>query len=592
MDFNDKQCVRNFRLKIEQAIEGDIKEESSVELDELLRNDSSAREYFLKYILVHSGLRQILSVSHDDLLQKLKSDTSLVPVDNLEFWEALAEAEDTAASFEIDLKINAESEEEKKLQSPSKIESPKRTVNKFSLFTAIFSTAALLMILISARFFSDPFQNVDVATIVDQVNVKWGESNTNPQTGDRLWTGEKALKLDKGIVKIHHDEGVDILIEGPTVFEIERSGIYIEYGQLFSHVYKSALGFKVETPTSRFIDHGTEFGVLADADGSSELHVIKGKVQLFAGSKGSTRTGQMVSEDKAVKFNVNSNQIKTIPVKRETFARKIDNKTGAVWRGEQINIASTTETKAEVVWRKKQIDLASIIAGGNGFNPVFEFRTLNPNTGQYEKKPLVSSVENTNYSYNQVSDNEFIDGVFVPDGSKGPIQITSREHDFNCPSTSGIFNRNITVFYEPFDETSSDMMPALFNGIVYGSEKLPCVLLHSNIGITIDLDRIRKEYNGANVLQLKTKYGLTWADKKGRTDFFVLVDGVLEHEHKNLVSWKNSQSVTIELQSDARFLTFIVTDDQESLQKPDLAYQSDFFYLLEPKLIVTVRGNP
>jgi hypothetical protein len=111
-------------------------------------------------------------------------------------------------------------------------------------------------------------------------------------------------------------------------------------------------------------------------------------------------------------------------------------------------------------------------------------------------------------------------------------------------------------------------------------------LLHSNVGITIDLDHIRKEYTGVKILQLKTGYGLTWADKKGGADFFILVDGVLEHENKNLVSRENAQSVTIGLQSDARFLSFIVTDGLRSSNSQEKAYKSDFFYLLEPKLIL------
>ena len=60
-------------------------------------------------------------------------------------------------------------------------------------------------------------------------------------------------------VKIQYDNGVDILIEGAAAFELERSGIYLEYGRLFSRVTKLGTGFRVDTPISQFADMETEF---------------------------------------------------------------------------------------------------------------------------------------------------------------------------------------------------------------------------------------------------------------------------------------------------------------------------------------------
>ena len=258
----DQKELRQLFDLITVSVEGTITPEEFSALQKFLNEDEEAVQFYTDYMAILSCMRSLDQIEKENDL----SDSDF----NLSLWEELAEYEAQAESVEIEKPIEQE-EEDKQVHAKAKVESPKRTVNKFSLFTAVFSTAALLTILIYARFFHDPFKNVDVATIVDQINVKWSESNTNLQTGSRLWTDEKALKLEKGIVKVHHDEGVDILIEGPTVFEMERSGIYVEYGQLYNHVSKSALGFIVETPTSQFIDHGTEFGVLADTDGSSEI---------------------------------------------------------------------------------------------------------------------------------------------------------------------------------------------------------------------------------------------------------------------------------------------------------------------------------
>ncbi len=539
-----------------QSIEGRISESDFVRLEKYLQESSEYREIYSDLNIMYAYLRR------PALTFSIDFDAEQYPTFDTDFWKELAEDEKTAPEIEI-------SQEKSRRELIQKVVYPPREklkVSKFSIAFLAMNAAAILFIALFLKFVPST-HSVEVATLSDSINAKWADIDASMQKGTRLTKNSNKLMLREGLVELSFDNHAKTVIEAPAEFQIladDRIGL--NYGKVYATVPKEAIGFSVYTPTARIIDLGTEFGVQAEADGDTQLYVLKGKTSLIAGDE-SHRTSIEVTENTAKRVSGVAQTISDIPCNSRLFIREIDSHEQVAWRGENM-------------------ELASIIAGGNGFDPVFNERTLNPNTGDYEQKPLVSSAYPTNSSYNRVSGNVFIDGVFVPDGSNGPVTITSQGHHFDCPATSGNFNRNIAVFYKSSDKVSSDMQPALFDGVVHGSQERPCVLLHSNVGITINLDRIRQAYPGRKIEQLQTRYGLTWAEKNGKADFFILVDGVLKHEDKALASQENSQSATVTLEPDARFLTFVVTDDQKSSRSSDMAYEFDFFYLLEPQLVL------
>jgi hypothetical protein len=297
----------------------------------------------------------------------------------------------------------------------------------------------------------------------------------------------------------------------------------------------------VETPTSQFIDHGTEFGVLADADGSSELHVIKGKVQLFASSKGSTRIGQMVSEDKAVKFNVNSNQIKVIPVKRETFARQIDVKTGVVWR------------------EQPKLDLADIAGKGNGLGTGESSVIINPVKG-YTKDSNLDFL--TSREFLPISDNPFVDGVFIPNGDIDQVINTQGDVFQDAPKTSGLYSMDMVANPRvDFYKTGLRKGTIEFNGQPCGKGGKPCIVMHANIGLTFDLETIRKSYY-RGIDRFTARIGIADLDEPYpcNADFYVLIDGQIRY---SLLQYKQKgvlNDISVEIKKTDRFLTLITAD--------------------------------
>ena len=69
---------------------------------------------------------------------------------------------------------------------------------------------------------------------------------------------------------------------------------------------------------------GTEFGIQADVNGSSELHVIKGKVQFLPVPRGIHKLSQMIMENKAVGMTSIEMSFNSIPIQKMClFVRSI-----------------------------------------------------------------------------------------------------------------------------------------------------------------------------------------------------------------------------------------------------------------------------
>lgn len=542
---------------IMRHLQGDNSPQDLQQLKQLLNDDAEAVELYVEYMMQFSALSQPGKIILEDFSEESSPsmlDTSL--------WIALSKYEMEAPEINLPKEQTRQELIQKVVYPPKE----KRALSKGGIGTLIFSAAAVITLILFVRF-APPKGGIEVAMLTDSIDAKWADIDPSMQTGTRLVTSSEKLLLREGFAELTFNNQAKAVFEAPCEFQILTDDrIALIYGKLYAVVPPSAIGFSVYTSNAKIVDLGTEFGVQAEAGGDTQLYVLKGKTSLIAGEE-AYRASIEVTENKAKGVSGMTGTVSDITFDQKLFVRGIDSETNIVWRGENV-------------------ELASILAGGNGLSPVFNGPTLNPNTGEYEIKPLVSQPYITDYSYNPVPDNVFVDGVFVPDGSRGPVTITSQGHQFECPATSGKINRDIVVLYKPHDRSLSDMQPALFDGIIYGSQEHPCVLLHSNIGITIDLDRIRQTYPGQEIAQLRTGYGLTWAEKSGKADFFILVDGVLKHEDRDLPSRENSQSATIKLEPNARFLTFVVTDSLTSASSPDDAYSFDFFYLLEPELVL------
>ncbi len=559
MDKMDK--MKNGQM-ILMALDGKMTDEQFAEFDLRLREDAEFRQYYLQFMHINASLNAI------DKFPSYRNDESSGILD-YEIWEQFSRMEHTAPAIET-----VEIEKPEPEPAPARqVERGKRPYpkRKTHFLVTILSTAALIAIVLYLEFSPTASRHIPVATLVDQINAHWAQSQISLKKGDRLWPRKGMLELQKGIVKIRYDEGVDVIIEGPAAFEIERARILLDFGRLYSKVSDSGLGFTVITPTSRFIDHGTEFGVHADVNGSSELHVIKGKVQLFAGSQNKSKVGQLLTEGNAARYDEVLGKLDNIPIAQATFVRQIDSNSNFVWRGQKI-------------------DLANLATGGNGISTPGHVAAIDPRTGlESDILPVDRQAANT---YVPIHWNPYLDGVFVPDGSQTQI-VTSQGHTFEqCPPTNGLFYSDILVN----KESASKKIAMVLQGIDYGVSDHPGIFLHANLGITFDLNRIRQLVMTDGNFVFRSKIGISerGTPRQCNADFWVLVDGQIRYQRCQVQTKGLCDIIEITLHPNDKFLTLMTTDGGDT-ESPEVkksttniirATESDWCIFAEPALII------
>ncbi len=308
-----KKQLNELRVLITRSLDGSISCEGVDCIEKILASDASFRKYYREFLALYCDVETVLGGDQQNL-----TDTDGL-IFSYDFWQELSDYEKISPRIELPPK-----------QSPEQVgpvvihpARDKKSVSKFSIFTFICSAAALIFIVLFLEFSPEPYPRVEVATLVEQANAKWSDSDGSFENGYRFWTNDIPKLLKSGVIRIQYDSGVEVLIEGPANFEIERQGVFFDYGRVYCTVPNTGSGFSIESSNCRFLDLGTEFGVQVDIDGSSELHVFKGIVELFAGTKQKEKNRQTIRENSAVKFEADMNTVRNIPIQKRKFISRM-----------------------------------------------------------------------------------------------------------------------------------------------------------------------------------------------------------------------------------------------------------------------------
>ena len=560
----DDKIIYEISYLTASSLNGTISEDEFVRLQNILNSSTEALDYYIDILWSHINMKSMQGISSLD-------DNGEENVRQSFIEEMLANETQAPAVEDEEGNIQQpviENEIDQELENPNKF---------FTLFNRVVSIAAILFIffIIYASLFP-PQYSVPVATLVDQVNVEWDSGSEKININERILINQPPYKIDKGIVKIQYDNGVEVIIEGPAEFTVEKKGIEFISGRLFSSVPVSGHGFIVDTPNARFIDLGTEFGVYVGSNESSELHVLKGEVQYYSSFPDSNSACRNLKENHARRFNTNNNEIQAIPLAEEYFVREIDSKAGVIWRGQKV------------------CDLADIVGGGNGFgtgqlNSVVEADSGNLKSLSYEE--LKFKARKGDSKYHQASDVRYVDGIFVPDGSS---QINSDGYISNdFPDTSGLYSCDLL-----FGTLSEFARSFVLENIEYGTNKKHSLFMHANLGVTYNLEAIRQDLPGVKIDRFSARGGISESanglDLAG-VDIWIFVDNQLIYEKQD-VRGGQIENVNVELPENAKFLTIAVTEGKSvnaeifdkkrgKNVKPTNIY-SDWFLWAEPVLIL------
>jgi hypothetical protein len=396
----------------------------------------------------------------------------------------------------------------------------------------------------------------EVATLVDVIHPQWAEGSPDMVSGYRFSSPRDSMQLLKGAVKIRYDKGVELVVEGPAKFDFLSPSQYgLSYGKIYARVSPEGKGFTVVTSNSRITDLGTEFGVQRNIEGITDIHVFKGKTFLARGADPDNQVSQLVTQGQAKRISSDNNKVLDINISDHQFIRDFSSGDNLVWRGEPLS-------------------LVSLVAGGNGLSAGNPLRGIDPNNGTINNQAFQNWERLGIQNYQRVAGQQYIDGVFVPNGKQGKVAVTSLGHTFDgFPETDSYYWADITTDARGIETEKegqlSTVKALVMNGMTFGNTTdHKALLIHSNAGITFDLDAIRKTLPKMDQIRFKTLCGIAANNthSQAKADFWILVDGKCEFHYSSEGSMTIAKEANLVIGPDQRFLTLATTDGGDAIR--------------------------
>ena len=567
MDDKQKLALGELILK---TLSGDSSDQDIQRLAGTVLDDPRAMEYYKDYIILYSSLESpglssnFVPEDHKVLIDNQTSlrGVNLAELNTDEDYDeskdrgltqemlALLEMERTAPAIEI--KKHVVQQPRLPMLDKSQLNitmHPKPSRGRLAFLLSV--AASFLLVVGYLHFFAPkPFTAPVVATLEDSIDAVWDSKSQIPDEFGGMVQSTYGLK--EGYASILFNGGAKVTVESPAKLSLNSVGdMELLSGKIYAIVPGSAKGFSVMAGNSKIVDLGTEFGVEVDNKENTEFHVTKGRTLLFVGLLTGKKEEEIKVDAGAAKKVYSDGFVKEIPVAKHRFARRISSKSG-------------------LVFRDMKFSLADIIGGGNGFGTGNRKQSIDPLAGKVTSEYVLELRQGINRFF-PVEDSEYIDGVFVPDGGNGPVTVSTAGDQFeNCIDTSGGCYRDISNYFQKHIDDPNDMevpIRGVMNGVLYGTTEKPAISMHSNTGITFDLDRIRKGNPGMRIRAFTSLCGVAGdADRllDRKAAFYVLVDGREKFEMSGLNKELRDIPVRIELTDQDRFLTLITADGGDS----------------------------
>jgi ferric-dicitrate binding protein FerR (iron transport regulator) len=163
---------------------------------------------------------------------------------------------------------------------------PARRPARIVWLGAVIAAAAAIAVIVSMKIrpaLADPVAAVPKpATFVARLSaareVSWAGAAAL-QPGALLRKGQR-LDLASGYAEVTFDSGARVVLQGSTSFVINSAwDATLRKGTLKASVPPQAIGFRVSNPSVEVTDLGTEFTMIADSSGATDVLVLKGEVE-------------------------------------------------------------------------------------------------------------------------------------------------------------------------------------------------------------------------------------------------------------------------------------------------------------------------
>jgi hypothetical protein len=386
---NDEKTTIELYELILKSLEGTISRQEFDHLKAHLASEPGAAKLYVNFMATYAALYQpggacafVLSPDADG---EARFDDML--------WLALAETEKVAAGIDIAKPGEKEvSNPEREFGQRRGIIQRRRKISRLSLYTAIISTAALLVMM--AYVIINPRFTPPVAAVTDVMEARWADGSQVLADDTELHPG--LVKLVKGFAEITFDNNAIIVVQGPAEVDLETtSQMFLHRGKIWSYVPKEAIGFTIRTPGATVVDYGTEFGVVVHDNGATEAYVFAGRVDLRTGSnphvfeKAQRLTaGEGGAVDKA-------GNLRTEKIKPGNFARGMQQvRVGKNLLGRNLVVNGDFEDDRGVVFNSADESVPDIQISGWDDNVEATVLTYSDNAGNGYPDPVKNVVPN------------------------------------------------------------------------------------------------------------------------------------------------------------------------------------------------------
>jgi hypothetical protein len=120
-----------------------------------------------------------------------------------------------------------------------------------------------------------------------------GADSSHWQTGQVATVD--GMDLESGSIRFRVERsGVEVSVSGPASLKLaDPMHLKLRRGQVTADAAAAQKGFAIETDSARVVDLGTKFGVVASADGNTDVVVFEGEVELY--ERNGARTNKLAN---------------------------------------------------------------------------------------------------------------------------------------------------------------------------------------------------------------------------------------------------------------------------------------------------------
>ncbi len=584
---------------IARSLDGRCSTEEFAQLEQALATNEKALAYYLEFVTLSVGLidcvgvlprslKGISETNSTDFLMDLVSTSPATEANPtpIQFQSEMSE-EDKARLIEeyAQAQLEAFLLSEHQGQSPAVevrqwdiVDAAQRAkeslvaVTRWGVRIAQTLAACALLLLVGIILYATLKGNPKVGMVQETVSARWAHP---VEVGIEL--GPQELQLQEGYARIQMKKGAEVIIQAPATLELQTSNrLFLQSGLVTAIVPESAQGFTIDTPQSRIVDYGTEFGVLAGNQHHAEVHVFTGQVGLDSNSHDThaqetlLKTGQAALIDR--EHHVTELAVANRP---RLFTRQLSDRAGNAIPG-------------------KKLCLADIMGGGNGLGTGQSHLFVDPQAGYVEA--IYGNGKGN--EYHPLMANPFVDGLFIPNGQSQQI-VSSQGHIFlDCPPTNGqsAANLGITPQTGAWQWKGNNRTGVVrFNGQTYGDPSLPFLMMHANLGVTFDLNHIRNLCPGVAITCFAAQTGIADFIEPApcNADFWVIVDGQVRASQRNVTHKGVLSDLSVALSPEDRFLTLITTDggDTDQCGNYQRSYTCDWCVFIQPTLVLEIQNQ-